>query len=277
MKMMLCSVGVLFFVAVGCGPEPYYDDDIGVEAVPVGPGELAGKFALKMSITTVTDLPIIGPQEGGGDTFVMVTRTYNDDGTYSQVHEVCGGRILSQNSVSELPESSWRAVPAQEPRTVEIRDEDGFYDIEGHLELWGLGNMDDPWEDELPEDDLDALEEPHASQIVDTDEDGNPGMTITVVEGLVTGEFYFAQRKKTQLEGVVQGPDLIFGLNTTSFEQTILGNGDDQAVLQGYPQEKHPEPKLNWFEEIRIDDDDDCDRVVEAVENEEISKFRPFD
>ncbi len=272
-------LAVAMAAAGGCpGPEPYYDDDIGVEAVPVGPGELAGTFALKMSITTVTDLPIIGPQEGGGDTYVLVTRTYDEGaGTYTQVHQVCGGEIKSQNSVSELPASSWRALEAQVPRSIEIRDEDGFYDVEGHLELWGLANMDDPWDDALPEDDQQALEEPHASHIVDTDDDDHPGMTITVVEGIVTGEFYFVQRKKTRLEGVVQGPDHIFGLNTTSFEQTIIGRAGDQPVLQGYPQQKHPEPKLNWFDEIRIGDNDGCDRVIEAVENEELSKFRPFD
>ena len=263
-------------LAACSAPAPYYDDDIGLEGTAVPPGALAGTFALKMQITTVTDLPIIGEVVGGGDTFVLVTRSY-DSGTqsYAQINQVCGGVIRSETSTSTMPDSTWRAVPAAAPRSLEIRDEDGYFFVDGHLELWGLANLDDPWEDRIAQDEIEATEEPYRSQIVDMDQDAHPGVSIAV-DGLVSGDFYFVQRKISDIKGVVLSADHIVGLNTTSFEQTIIG-ADPGPVQQGFPQNKHPDPKQSWTEEIRLDDDGDCDDVLAAIDNEDLSRLRPFD
>lgn len=261
----------------GCPPpaEPFYDDEIGLEGTPVDPGALAGTFALKMQVTTQTELPVIGLVTGGGDTYMLVTRTYDPATTaYKQSNQVCGGLIRSETSESTLPAESWQSVTEQTPRTVTIRDADGFFEIDHHLELWGLANLDDPYTTALPADHLEAQEAPHADHIVDMDDDGNPGMTITV-DGLVSGDFYFVQRKISDLHGVLQGPDRAVGLHVSTFEQTILG-ASDAPVQQGYPQRQHPDPMQSWFEELRVDDDSTCDTVLTMVEDETLSRFRPF-
>jgi hypothetical protein len=271
--LLLLCVGFL----AGCPPpvDPYYDDDIGLEGTAVDPGALAGTFALKMQVTTQTDLPVIGTVTGGGDTYLLISRTYDAASqSYAQSNQVCGGLIRSETSESTLPDESWQSITPQTPRTVTIRDADGFFEVDHHLELWGLENLENPYTDALPEDHLAAQEPPHASRIVDMDNDGHPGMTITV-NGLVSGDFYFVQRKISDLHGVLQGPDRAVGLHTSSFEQTILG-ASDAPVQQGYPQRQHPDPKQSWFEELRVDDASTCDTVLDMVADETLSRFRPF-
>jgi len=273
------SIAFLFCAPLlcACPPpvDPYYDDDIGLEGTAIDPGAFAGTFAMKMQVTTQTDLPVIGTVTGGGDTYLLVTRTYDETAqTYAQSNQVCGGLIRSETSESTLPSESWQSVTAQEPRTTTIRDVDGFFEIDHHLELWGLANMSDPYEDALPADDQEATQPPHSDHVVDMDDDGNPGMTIHV-EGLVSGDFYFVQRKISDLSGVLQGPDRAVGLHTSSFEQTILG-ASQGPVQQGYPQRQHPDPLQSWFEELRVDDGAGCDTVMQMVEDETLSRFRPF-
>ena len=263
-------------VPLGCPEdvEPHYDDDLGEEGVPVAPGAMAGTFALKMQITTVTELPALGESVGGGDTFVLVTRSYDEaSATYAETLEVCGGRIAAENSTSTLPLESWQAIPATSPRTTTLRDADGYFERDAHLEQWGL-DLDDPYDDPLPADEVEALEPAFAETIVDMDDDGNPGMTIAV-EGLVSGNFYFVQRKLSDMRGIIRSEDEIIGLNDTRFEQTILG-AESGVVRQGFPQNPHPDPKQSWVQEIRLADDAGCDDVLDAVETEALSRLRPF-
>jgi hypothetical protein len=272
---MRVALGALALLcAAGCPqPEPYYDDELGLTAEPVGPGELAGTFGLKMQITTQTNLPVIGLVTGGGDTYLLVQRTWDEaNQRYSQTQEVCGGRIVSETSTSTLPIESWQSVPAEPPTTMSINDGEGYFALEGHLELWGLDR--EAFDDPLPADHLEALEAPHADRIIDMDEDGQPGMTINV-DGLVSGDFYFVQRKISSITGVVLGPDHIVGLNDTSFEQVILG-ASDAPVQQGFPQMKHPDPKQSWTDEIRLPEGAGCDEVLQAIEDETLARFAPF-
>ena len=276
--MRALLVASTLVMVLGCPqPEPYYDDELGLTAEPVAPGELAGTFGLKMQITTQTNLPVIGLVTGGGDTYLLVQRTWDEASqTYSQTQEVCGGRIVSETSTSTLPLESWQAVPAEPPSSLTVNDSEGFFALEGHIELWGLEReaFEDPYTDALPIDHLEALEAPHAGRIIDMDEDGQPGMTINV-DGLVTGDFYFIQRKIAAITGVVLGPDRIVGLNDTSFEQVILG-ASDAPVQQGFPQMKHPDPKQSWTEEVRLPEGAGCEEVLQAIEDETLSRFEPF-
>lgn len=266
----LCALAL-----TACAPEPHYDDTLGITGVSVPAGTLAGTFALKIELITQTELPLIGTATGGGATYVLVDRTYDaGSGSYGQTHQLCGGRIRGEYSTSSIPTENWQKVPATAPRDVELRDADGFAQVGGHLELWGLEGLEDPYEGAIPLDAEEAASEPHASHVVDMDEDGNPGFTVTV-EGLASGDFYFVQRKITDMEGVVLGPDRVVGLHVTDFHQTIIGAANG-PVQQGYSTVQHPDPKESWYEEVRITDGGDCDDVLQAVEDETLSPRRPF-
>jgi len=273
-RSRLLALGLLLG-PLACGPEPHYDDAIGLTGVAVAPGALAGTFALKLELITETELPLIGNTIGGGATFVLVERQFDDAaGAYTQTHQLCGGFLKGDVSTSYIPDESWQKVPPTTPPVVETRDADGFVSVKGHLELWGLAGLDNPYTDPIPNDDVEAATEPHKSHIVDMDEDGNPGVTVAV-EGIVNGDFFFIQRKVTDLEGVVLSEDRLVGLHQNDFKQTIIGAAN-APVQQGYPTFQHADPKQTWFEEIRLPDGSGCDAVLDAAESEALSKFRPF-
>ena len=57
----VCSI---LTAGAGCpAPEPVYDDQLGLQAISVEKGSLAGTFAQKHSILSISDLPVLGEQE----------------------------------------------------------------------------------------------------------------------------------------------------------------------------------------------------------------------
>ncbi len=271
-------LSLLLLPAAACpGPEPVYNEDIDLEAVPVQPGELAGTWAVKHAFNTWADIPIVGRSEAWGDTYLLMERTYDEQsGSYAQTLKPCWGSLASENNVSYIPDDGWLSVPAQAPRGLEARDDDGFYSVDAHLELWGLEGLDDPYDDPIPVDENEADEARFADMIVDMDDDGKEGMTLVVEEGFYSGELYFVQRKKLDLEGVMQGPDKVVGLLTPSFESCTISLETGGPIVQGKPQHPHEDPKANWFEEVRLPDGADCTDVIAAKDDELLSKFTPF-
>jgi hypothetical protein len=109
------------------------------------------------------------------------------------------------------------------------------------------------------------------------DDDENDGVT-TVITGAVTGEVYVIQRKTVETNGVVLGPDRALGLAKNTNEVLQLGNNNPLLERQSEGNSgPHPNPKLSWFEEARIDDDADCEVVMSAEDDGLISVTPPFD
>ncbi len=260
-------------------PEPYYDDDIGEEGVPVEEGSLAGTFATKSINAVQITIPIINdPQIGGGQNFRLVERTWDADaGTYLQSSRLCGGNNFEVAGVTTVvPEDMYRAVPKSTQEVLEMDHETGHYVSTGHLQLWALKDLPDPYTTPLPADEEEAMQEPHVSRIFDVDDDGNPGFT-TFVEGAVQGEQYVAQRKTIDFDGITKSEDRVYGFAHNFGEILYLGNNnpllDRRDEGASVP---HPDPKESWFEEIRIDDGADCDDVMALAADGTLSRTRPF-
>ena len=261
----------------GCAPPPVFDDDIGVEAIPIAPGEAAGTFALKTLNTTLVKTPF-GDEAGGGTNYRLVKRIYNvEEEVYEQTSTLCGGfNVAVLGVTTDLPESTYRAVPPSTAERVTI-DDAGVYNQTDHLQLWGLRDLPDPFETPLPADKDEAQQEPHSDRIYDMDDDDNDGVT-SIVTGAVTGEVYVVQRKTVTTSGVILGPDRAIGLAINTNELVQLGNSnpvifDRQSEGSSGP---HPDPKRSWFEEVRIDDDSDCDFVMQAEAEGILSVLAPF-
>jgi hypothetical protein len=251
--------------ATGC-PEPYYDDDIGVEGVATDPGALAGTFAMKSEATDQADT-ILGPVDTGGITFSLVTRTWNpDDGNfYDEVHRVCEVEnfetaglttVNSRDTIDAIPESV---------AVLEVEHATGLFVRHTYHEYWAVQNLDD--DDPLPED-------KDSNVFYDMDDDGNPGTTV-FTSGLVDGEVYVAQRKTIDQSGVVQGDEHSFGLAKVKKEGTVLAASND-LLLNEAPRVPHPDPKRSWWMEIRVDDDADCGAVRDAIASDDLPRRRPF-
>lgn len=263
--------------AAACGPEPVYDDELGLTAEPIAPGAAAGTFALKTVNTTLVHVPVLGDYAGGGVNYRLVTRTWDEaTSTYAQTSRLCGGYNFEVAGVTTtLPEQTYQAVPPSTAETVTI-DDDGAYSQTDHVQLWGLRDLPEPLTTPLPASKDEAAAAPHADRIYDMDADDNAGVTA-VISGAVGGEVFIIQRKTVQTTGLVLGPDHAIGLATNTNEVLQLGNTNPLLDRQSEGSaEAHPDPKRSWFEEARIADDADCDVVLGAEDAGLLSVVPPF-
>lgn len=277
MKRHTAALMLLAGTACGGGPAPDFNDDIGVEAIPVAPGEAAGTFALKVVNTTLVQIPVLGDYAGGGVNYRLVTRTFDEAaGAYRQSSQLCGGfNIEVAGVVTSVPGPTYRLVAPSTAEIVEI-DEGGAYTQRDHIQLWGLRDLPEPFTTPLPADKVEAAEAPHRDRIFDMDDDGNPGIT-SIVSGAVNGEVYVIQRKTVTTSGVVLGPDRALGLSANTNELVQLGNNN--ALLDRQSEGSaaaHPDPLRSWFEEVRVDETFTCDDVMRAEEDGILSVRRPF-
>jgi hypothetical protein len=121
--------------------------------------------------------------------------------------------------------------------------------------------LDDPANDVLPSDKNDP-------RIVDDDDDGNPGITVTVriVDGL-EGELYIARREIFAYDLVQVGPDSMRGTVTDSSEQLVIGASLDLLLATDAQWEQVPDLSFSPIHLERVDDDWDCDRLKAERDN----------
>ena len=272
--MMRAAPWILVGVLACSGEPEIFSDEIPIAGVSTEPGSLAGTFALKLVVSIIIDLPLFGDEPGGGDSWFRVVRTW-DDSRYTEVHEVCGGvtyEVLGTETT--VPIESWRKLPPATSRDVSVDHDVGRYGLDGHLELWGLAHLPDPYATALPQDEDDAGMPPHTGLIVDTDEDGNLGVTAHVV-GFASGDVFFVQRRVIDLDGVVTGADRIVGLNRTRNEQRTIGS-TNSFLNKSTDERPNPDPQESWFEQTRVPDGTDCVAITGMVEAGTLGRRRPF-
>lgn len=275
----IMTVCALAAAGAACPAEqPIFDDDIGVQAIPAPAGSHAGTFALKTRNQTLVHVPLLGDYEGGGDNFRLVTRSWDESaGLYHQESTLCGGYNFEvAGVVTEAPRSTYRAVPPSTVEQVVIDHEAGSYVATGHLQLWALRDLPDPYTTALPTTKEEAAVPPWDERIYDMDGDENPAMTL-FVSGAVEGEVYAFQRKTVDLDGVILGPDRALGLaQNTNQAMTVAANNPLVDRQSEGSSEPHPDPKRSFFEEARITEGADCDDVIAASEDGTLSELPPF-
>lgn len=253
-------------LTAGC-EEPYYDDNIGVEGVATEPGSLAGTFALKSQALDQADAPILGKVDAGGITYGLVVRTWREDdpGFYDERIKVCD---VENFEVAGLTTTNTRATIESIPDSdavLEVNHPSGEFVRHTYREFWAVRDLPD---------DEDFPTNKESRFFYDMDEDGNPGTTLNA-SGLVTGDVYVAQRKTIDQTGVVQGEDVCFGLARVKKEGIVIGATNDLLLAES-ERVPHPDPKQSWWMEIRLDDDDGCDAVIDAVQSDALPRRRPF-
>lgn len=268
----------LLLAACAPAPAPVYDDELGLQAVPVAEGALAGTFALKVVAASLVRIPVPGIEDqlGGGVNYRLVRRQWDPErSVYQQTSQLCGGYNFEVAGVNTaVPPETYRLVPDSIAEQVFVEHEQGSYRAADHVQLWGI-TLPDPLNSPLPADAEEAQLEPHSERIYDMDEDEQPGITLKV-SGLVSGEVWAVQRKIVALEGLVVEPDRILGLSFNSYESVVLGDDIPLYDASMGSTERWPDPKESWFEEVRIPDDSDCDDVMGAEARGVLSRIRPY-
>ena len=258
---------------LSCGPEPIYDDELNLTPVQVAEGALAGTFSMKTVQVNIGDFPLVGEQETGSEIYYLVERTY-EEGVYRETLSTCGGLLYETvGGLSFIETDVWRLnKPMGDPELL-IDDNLGTYVMNDYVDLWSIRDLPDVYETAFPEDGEDAENAPHNERVFDADGDGNPGVTMAV-EGALSGEVFFVQRRTGEFKGVVLSEDQVVGTNKFSRDQVVLG-ATSALLNNSLEQKPHPDPKESWFEQRRIDEGADCDDVVEAIESG-LSRVRPF-
>ena len=277
--MRLLHVLALVVATAACGapPAPAYNATIGVHAIPVKAGALKGTFALYLEVATMVGVPIagVGPQPGGGDSWFLVTRTWDAKAqAYHETHQLCGGQIWEvMGTQTTIPDAARRRVPAQAVRSVTVTPA-GDYGLLGHLELWGLAGLPDPYNTDLPTDAAGFQQAPAKDWVVDMDHDGHAGMTAHV-QGFASGDVYFVQRRRINLKGVVRGADRVIGLDFADARKVTIG-ATSSLLASPTPVSADPNPQRSWFDETRLPDGATCDDVAKVVSDGVIGRTRPF-
>ena len=258
-------------------PEPIYDDVLDLTAVPVEEGDMAGTFAIKIVTTSVMDLPLVGVQESISHFYALVQRTWHpEENLYRQTARACAGY---NNEVAGLttgvPHETYAKVPLSELEFVEVDHATGSFEHRNQVLLWGLHDLPDPLTTPLPKTVEEAEQSPHKEHIFDMDGDEKPGVPF-FVSGLIEAELQSIQRKISHLSGLTLGKDRVVGLLDAAKDTTVLASSTHVIETGDTPTPLHPDPKESWFEEIRVDDDADCETVLQARDDGTLTKVRPF-
>jgi len=139
------------------------------------------------------------------------------------------------------------------PRTATLVEEHGdiLFVQDPYLEVRGA-MLENPEGDELPVGQYD-------SRVFDQDEDGYPGMTVSVnILGIIEGQTYIVQRVRYELYGKVLSPDRIEGTIEWSDEQTVLEATNPLLKVDtiGYPD---PDPTKHVFVMVRMQESLPCE------------------
>jgi hypothetical protein len=205
-----------------------------IAAVP-----LAGEVNQANYVVQIVEIQQDGETLQMTDTYCL---TYVDDGTPLVSTEISG---------------EFMAALEPHPRYATITDqEDGvIFEQEEYVEVRGA-ILEDVENDGLPT-------EPEDPRVMDQDEDGNPGMTVSIsVFGLLEGRIYVVQRVRYVLHGKVVAPDRIEGSIEWSTEQNILGASNPvfDTDASSYPD---PDRSKHVFIMVRAQDDWTCEWLHE--------------
>ncbi|MEN0067258.1 MAG: hypothetical protein AAGA48_34320 [Myxococcota bacterium] len=108
-------------------------------------------------------------------------------------------------------------------------------------------------------------EEPDDPGVVDTDEDGEPGVTVFIDNDILgAGEVYIAQRSTTRLVGDWVDADMATGPFETNTESNTLDASTVWLRIQGPGNE--PQPEKSFFVLMRIDPTLDCMAIDEQAD-----------
>ena len=270
-------LGFILVLWAGCGgKEPVYDSELGLTAIPVETGALEGRFALKVRTNAMADLSFLGNLESITDSYWILTRSYDEETeTYEETADFCTSvnYEIAGMTTTVLP-GAYDQVPNVTTKMI-LDHETGAYETQDLLLLFALENFEDPLTAELPQNEEELESFLGKDHVYDMDQDGNPGVTL-IARGALSADLFSISRHIRQLSGITLGPDRLVGLMTNDRYSYVI-ESDNPLMKAGHkPMPPHPDPKENWFEEIRIGDDVSCANVLELVEDEDFSPVRPF-
>lgn len=215
--------------------------------------DLEGSW-VKLIVTSSFTETLMGGEEESLTVSVQRVDVDQDGQDVTLNTEACSVEILEESDLASttIPESFVKSLePEQRPAQIA----DGRFQVPENVQVRGVEFEDgqDPKTEPLPDD----ADDP---RVFDQNGDGNPGMTVEVDAGIVSGEIYVAQRVIDSMEADQVDDDEIVGIVDWQQDQEILGASDD-TLLMAEPQTRpNPDEEASYFHMIRLDgaEADDC-------------------
>lgn len=267
--------------AASCGqvlPTPpwvHYDDKTGLVGVPTEEGDLAGTWAVVVEWANISTLPILGDRNSGAQGSRLVNRVWDGSlGKYredfiwcsDEVFEVEGTRsVFDDATIEGLDRVNYQS---------NVEHARGSYKTDTVLDLWGVRDLPNGFDTPLPTKD-NYQQQPQASWMVDTENDGHPGFTAHLQGGL-NADAYNVARSVYVLDGTVLGTDRVRGIARAQASEQHTVAGSTSLVEGEAVQRPDPDPKQSWFDMVRVEATATCADVRAALSDGRLANRRPF-
>ena len=223
------------------------------------PASLSGIWAKEVITSALSDT-FLGEEETT-TTSILLVNIEQDGGSLTLTSEVCAIEIDSRRGFAqtEIPPAFINSLPAV---TRSGTYEQGSLTLPWAFEVRGVEFLpgEDPETTPLPTEASDP-------RVFDQDEDGNPGLTVFVDAGIVSGDIYVIQRGRDTLSGQARSASLLEGTVQWDDEQVILG-ASNQALMIGQPTTRpNPEEGANRFAMVSLSAGASCTEALEAFQN----------
>jgi hypothetical protein len=238
------------------GPEPTPDTG------PPAPTPVAELFAMK----AVSAILQRNPVAGRGEAQVVTTQYMLVDSErladdFSWTESLCSISTSEARwnalvrARTSYPEAFVTHFPVQD-RTA-TWTEGGEFNANNLTSVVGA-RLANPLTDPLPT-------EAGAAGEVDSDRDGNPGVTVNVA-GAVSGSVYVAQRSIINLRGRERNDRRIEGLWESNDQQVVLG-ASNGILNRAVENRRDPDAARSFFIMVPIDDDWDCSDINANIDD----------
>ncbi len=180
------------------------------------------------------------------------------DGELWNVQRFCHADTANdQNIETTMSDAATSAIiPIDTP--VDVTLEDGKLRVVRPATPTPIGiDLADPANEPLPTD-------PNDPRIIDSDGDGNPGVTARIrLNDEIEGELFLARREIFAYDVTQESADRMVGTITDSSEQLVLGATNDLFLVPAQ-WEQIDDPERNPVIWQRVDDDMDCAGLAAA-------------
>jgi hypothetical protein len=178
------------------------------------------------------------------------------DGVLWNRQRFCHAEMANDQGIdtSISDEATSAIIPVDTP--VEVTLEDGRLRVVRPETPTPIGiDLEDPANEVLPTD-------PNDPRIIDSDGDGNPGVTARIhLNAEIEGDLYIARREIFHYDVTQESPDRMVGTITDSSEQLVIG-ASNEIFLTPAQWEQVPDPSRNPVIWQRVDETWDCERLA---------------
>ncbi len=254
-----------------------FESNSGYDSFALEPGALAGSWAYLVEGWQQQELPVLGWEDTGGQTYYLAEWTWDEDTqAYSQSLKACGGLNFEvANQETWIDPEVYQTLPEPINYFIDVDHGLGRIELIDVWEGWGI-TFDDPINEEFPGSIEDALVH-YGTQ--DPENDGHPGYR-SELRGLCDVSVQNISLSETDYVGQSISNDHWVGIFDDATREFISISYEGSCLLgdpTGTAERRKIDDKMrNYIEAIRVPVGSTCETVLSEVENGEFCPSNPM-